>query len=615
MERQVLRWIRTSAFLAALALACCVLGAIPGWTLPTLGQAVWASGFAASSAKTAEFTLYATHFGLPHPAGIAFGLPATFPQSLLIRLGFHPLDAYSIVVVLYAALALWGASALARRLGATPLASTALGLLWLCLPVVWWHTEYSMVALGFALLPFYLHAALRLFDVRSRLSAFLDAIAFIGTCVLAVFMDGYTFMMFAVANLMLLLSHAWRADRVTAVRIAAYVTPAMVTGMGLAYVLYRAYTGHHDYQPSSMDFFRGWGADVTMFLIPTQGIQWLWDALGWSVKRDTTVYWGDGSVWSTTFIAPILLTGVAGAIIARKGKHSLALILIVMAGIYLSLGPSLKFDSTKQAPGITSREAGFLMPEKYAIAPTGSAILSQRLPGFQLMRAAYRWIGLGALGLWGLTVLLVARVNTRSPLLAYGLIAALVPMMLPHMLERWHVTANRREAARAMESQLVTPLQQTIGGRSRVLFIPYGNDFIVNYLAPLAGFKSYNIGGDKNLEIARSSWTPRMASLSPGNLPPQQFVENAVTLLAIGEADALVIPYFDLLWAAHAWPPPASSVAALRTQRLPRAREIAASACVDMKQTEYFVVLTLNPSGESAAAAPGGFSEHCQVRR
>ena len=611
--------IRLLAVACALAAASAAFGAIPWRSLPTLGQALWASGFAQSYANAGWFSIYATDFGLPTPAPISFGLPATLVQGLLIRVfGIAAVDAYTLTAVLYLALALYGAASMARLLGASFFPSLAAGLLWLSLPLVWNHVSYSMLALGFALLPFYLYCFCRLSITESATTEILNVARFFFACIVAIFMDGYTFMMFAVATAITWLGILW-SDTAQRKRMLAFVLPCLVAGFGLAYFLYTAFIGHHHYVASPLNFFRGWGVDVTMLLQPTREVHWLWDALGLSVARNDKVFWGDGSVWITTFLAPLLASGLCGYVIARRHPRATILFGMAVMGIYLALGPSLKVNSTKQVEGISQADSGPLMPEQYAVGPTGSEWLSLNLPGFRDMRAAYRWTGLGALGLWGLTVLLLARLDRRSTAAACALAALLIVTFLPPLPQTLRTAVAYRNQADAIDRALGADLRKIAGPHGNVFFAPYGNDFIVNYLSATNHFTSHNIGGDKNLEMAQKAWSePRLALTEP-NLNNPQFLRNVRSLLLTGATDVVVMPYFDTLWSAHQWPPSSQLTLSLREQRLPVARAAAASPCFQIEEFRLFAAVSLNEAGvrqrntlaESSYALPA-VAEACQ---
>src|SRR3546814_12682441 len=66
-----------------------------------------------------------------------------------------------------------------------------------------------------------------------------------------------------------------------------------------------------------------------------------------------------------------------------------------------------------------------------------------------------------------------------------------------------------------IDEELVSQLHQNIGSGETVAFIPWGNDFIANYLAPKVGFRTFNIGGDKNLSAAQTEWPSPMRALGP----------------------------------------------------------------------------------------------------
>src|SRR3546814_3575679 len=112
-------------------------------------------------------------------------------------------------------LAMYSAYRIARGLGATRLHSVVGSTAWISTPIVWAHAGYSMVSLGISLLPFYFLAAIKLFLIESPTTHFTPktvALYFAAT-ILSVFMDGYTFMMFAVgASILLLYSLIMRPE-------------------------------------------------------------------------------------------------------------------------------------------------------------------------------------------------------------------------------------------------------------------------------------------------------------------------------------------------------------------------------------------------------------------
>src|SRR3546814_14569244 len=88
-----------------------------------------------------------------------------------------------------------------------------------------------------------------------------------------------------------------------------------------------------------------------------------------------------------------------------------------------------------------------------------------------------------------------------------------------------------------IDEELVSQLHQNIGSGETVAFIPWGNDFIDNYLAPKVGFRTFNIGGDKNLSAAQTEWPSPMRARGPSL--DINIAISSVKMLLEGAADAL----------------------------------------------------------------------------
>ena len=256
----------------AIAFVLFVHGALPFLMLPSLAQAVWTTGFSQSLANGPLFNFYAHDFGIPKPAAIAFGLAGAWPASLLIRLGFHPADAYAGMAALWLGLAMFSAYQIARRFGATRSIALLGAVTWMTMPIIWAHAGYGMLSMGIALLSFYFLTAFRLFLIESESTRIPPtAIAlYFAAAIVSVFMDGYTFMMFATgSSILLLYSLITRPEiRPALIKIAI---PTHVASFALAYVLFSAYIGKSSFEAHPIDFFRGWGLDLSFIAIPTKG--------------------------------------------------------------------------------------------------------------------------------------------------------------------------------------------------------------------------------------------------------------------------------------------------------------------------------------------------------
>ena len=261
----------------------------------------------------------------------------------------------------------------------------------------------------------------------------------------------------------------------------------------------------------------------------------------------------------------------------------------------MALGPSLKIKSVKPEPGSVER----MMPPEYAVAPTGSAILSKSLPGFKNMRASYRWLALATLGGWLLLVLMHSTERQRTAVSAATLISLVTVFNLPNLPKHWDNKLNNRTEFLQIDDDLLEDMKTVIHPGELVAFLPYRNDFLVNYLAARLDLVSYNIGGDKNLAEARRHWPETMRGFPMGAIDAS-FAERVVLLLARNEVDAVVLPYIDMLWAAHRWPYPPQYKELLR----PLLSELNRSGFVEIVERDYYAVARLN--AESAHLARAG---------
>ena len=542
----------------SLAVVLVIHGSIPFLTMPTLGQAIWATGFSQSFANDSAFSIYAKNFGNPEPAAISFGLSGAYPTSILIRLGLHPADAYTLISALFISIAFWGAWKTARGFKLDTPQTALVTILWMSMPIFWWHAGYSYLSYGIGLLPFYFWISLSLLkcntkNINSKLHI---AISNIAVALLAVFMDGYSFMMFATASS---LFFAYTFLRFPELRksLLRFALPVHLFSFFFAYVMYATYLGKPQFEASPIDFFRGWGADLMFLLVPSKGVHWIWDLLELSQLRTVREQFGDDSVWMTTFALPILLVGfIAWWQTHREAKIASVFLIIALFGFYMALGPSFKIDSVRSAQLIATGDLSPAMSAKLAIAPTGSALLSEHLPGFINMRASYRWAAMGFLGLWLLVVLLLSQVKTTwSKCLVIPTIIFLIISNLPNIGTKLYNNMCFRNNFFDIENSLVNDMKKFLHEGEMVAFLPYRNDFFANYLASRLKIQTYNIGGDKNLIEAERHWPLTMKQFTMGKID-ERFVERVLLLLAGREADSVVLPHIDLLSSAHYWPAP-----------------------------------------------------------
>jgi hypothetical protein len=605
-------------YILALLITVIVYGAIPFVSIPTLGQIVWTSGFAQSFINAGWPAIKAINFGIPVAAPIPFGLSNAFLQSgIMYLLDLPPWDAYALAAVIWLGLGLFGCSLLARLLGMSSSRAPWVALIYMTLPIIWWHATYCMLSFGFALLPLYVALAFKLIyraQTDSKYQASATALAFILVSCLAVFMDGYTYVMFFTAVLIIYITALCRKD-INNKALFAFVLPIIILAAAISYLLYIKYLEISSFSPSPIDFFRSYGVDVVMLLIPSQGVYWLWDMLNLSVHRSGVEFFGDPSVWSTTFALPLLVLGGLGFSVSKANRYAVPLLLIALVGLYFALGPSLKIDAVRPA-GMTAADP--YMPPTVATISTGSALIYQHLPGFMNTRAAYRWAGLMFVGLYGLTILLLLEFEKRNKRLWVLVFVILIVLSnLPHLRHRLKDSIAYRHAMQEMTSDL-QPMNDYLKGAQRVVFYPQVNDFIVNYLASVGHYDSYNVGGDKNIEYATEYWPQNLKAflnISPGQCPAY-FQQSIVNLLNNGVADYVVLPYFDTLWNAHEWPPSRQNYLKLLANGVQLESpgtikagyanilsQLSGDTNLIVKQTDLYAIISLKNSVKSQASA------------
>ena len=86
--------------------------------------------------------------------------------------------------------------------------------------------------------------------------------------------------------------------------------PVHVAGFAAATLLYTAYVGGSCLNQLCLSTFGVGGYDLTFLAVPTRGIHWLWDVLRLSVPGRSEQFFGDSSVWKTTFSLPLIVLGL-----------------------------------------------------------------------------------------------------------------------------------------------------------------------------------------------------------------------------------------------------------------------------------------------------------------
>src|SRR5690606_24110078 len=141
----------------------------------------------------------------------------------------------------------------------------------------------------------------------------------------------------------------------------------------------------------------------------------------------------------------------------------------------------------------------------------------KNLPGFSSMRASYRWLALTAFNTWLLLLISLHKIGRRNRfMLCLPLLA--IAFQLPNLSAKLEGGKSLRRQFFALEHDLVYPLSHDLKAGEKVLFLPWRNDFLANYIGALLKLTTYNIGGDKNLEEARRNWPAILRDVDYGTI-------------------------------------------------------------------------------------------------
>jgi hypothetical protein len=222
------------------------------------------------------------------------------------------------------------------------------------------------------------------------------------------------------------------------------------------------------------------------------------------------------------------------------------------------------------------------------------------------MRASYRWLALGLFGLWALFAMLIGeleRLQHAGRALVLVALTVVCNLPKPHVLVSQSVVNpsmarvklraphHSRESLRDVNETLVASFKRQIRPGSVVAFVPQGNDFLAAYLAAESNATTYNAGGDKNVEIARSAWPTNIQALfasDPGHLGAT--IEQT---LDAHDADYVVVSFIDLLWDAHEWPPATASLEAAKARFAGALDQLQADPRFVVSRTHYFATVAL----------------------
>lgn len=551
-------------FLLAWIFVCFQCRSIPFYTNPALLQDMWISAFGEAFFNTVPPAMYSHNFGFPTSLPMVFGITVALPVGVLIHCGIHPTDAYTIVFSLFLGIALWGAWRLAMRMGCKKLVALLGAVLWCTFPIISQISKLSTPGIGFVLMPTYflilLVAYERVCEAHTRLKAVASGIGYILMMVFALFTEGYAFMMFVCVNVLFLMYLFLKGnDRRERLALLFRVLPLTVFAILFAYLLYTAYTSGVPFDNvSPIATFRAHGLDLFSLFFPIPGEFWIADFLGTTIEPDKQkLYFGERVEWVMFYSVPLfLLTSLCFFLARNRKKSSLLVFFIILAvvGLYLSLGPSLKYDAHVNAEvDIVNKRA---MDENFAPIPTGSRFLWENIPGFKNMRVTSRWALVFFFSLWAADMICLGALSSKNRKMracAAGILGLCIILYMP---PSYAGSIKFGEYCRRhhfhVDNDFVEPLRGEIDGSSKVAFLPFSNDFIASYLAARLNIRTYNTGQDKTLGLAMKNWPedfPRFAynDLADGH----RVLDISRSIAKFLQADPeriVILPLIDLDW-------------------------------------------------------------------
>jgi hypothetical protein len=494
---------------------------------------------------------------LPDGAAVGNGWPIIVVESLLARLpGVSAGAAIDITAVALMALAVVGTTALLRRFGSSRWIAFVGTASYLSSITMLGMGQFGSTFWGIAAVPAVIWTFLKglasLDASRRRRSV--AVISGLGVLTFVVLMiDGYgTVLAFAAIGIVAL----GRAIKKDLRQRAYWETTGLAAATLIGLAMFKLFpTSEAGWGKSSIALFRSMGADLITFLVP--GDEPWWGP--WTHLSPPAELWGDGSNVRYNFLGYILvIAAITAAIIAVRRRSQLALWGVIGAVAFaMSLGPSLKFEAVRGPlePPITYNS--YLMPPDEAVITLPTAAAYKYVPGLSMLRATYRWNALTSLSLivlagYGLT--LFSRRGKRSTVVAYAGMALIALETAPNIPDVIDTNTQRGAAVERFTVDVANPLSTMVEPGSRVVIAPGaqgGNDYQASYLAGVGNYRTYNVGGDKALIAATPTWPDEIRALLLGE---DDFANRAYTALASGDADVLVIPFFDLRWGIDSWP-------------------------------------------------------------
>jgi hypothetical protein len=463
----------------------------------------------------------------------------------LTKLNFGAADSYSISFLLFLVVGYFGAYKWSRIYLNEKL-SSLVSIAWFSQPIIWYHVKYTALSLGIALLPTYTYIVYKFcYERELDLNRFIiKAFLLMTTFFFSVFMDGYTFVMLTVFSVFcwffLSMLETDKSINSPLAWFSILKLSLILIFAGISALSYNSYfPGVIDtYIP--IDFYRGWGVDVKFLVTPTIGSNLIADITSLGVNRVPSMFFGDSSVYLSSYLLPLLSFSIFGFF--KKPNNKLFKYLfftVAIFSIYMALGPSLKINALR--PDFHGSQ---LMPAEYGILSTGNSFIYQFIPGFKSMRATYRWTALFSFSLWFFYVqMLSTNYLKKRKGLSYIIILIVIVFSIPNISHRLSAQTIYRNQIIEIENVLSPKISEYVENNQVVMFMPVGNSLYANFLASTGNYKTYNVGGDKNVKLAQANWPDKVGIIQEILYNSKKY--DIVEISNILGNDVIVIPNFS----------------------------------------------------------------------
>ncbi len=564
--------LTTGAGLAVWALLLNLHGFWPGRSQPTL-MTLHGAGVIQCLHDQGISSLWNNCHALGAPEGLPLltGLPQIYLGWVIGALpGVDSWAAHQISNALVTGLGLLAGYLLLRRWSAPRWIALLTSALYLASPSVLAMNGFAYTFSGFVLLPAYLLATLVVVDlVVARRLVLAGALALVLTFVM-VFTDGYSMFAGVLMAGAVVLARCW--DRALSWRTRGLVVAVPGVALVLAVLAFLAYTPDNVTEiPVGIGAFRYLGLDLATLVLPQDTLWWA-DAAGF--ERLTGVLWGDGSnvVANYVGLSTLVLAVVSLALGRQRSGERRVVVALTLAGLValvLALGPALKVYSLTE-----SVLPAWDVPESGTLGDLPTAWVYENVPGFEAMRATYRWFlltrfvlvllaGLGLTAVWrhrprgGRRVRLWRGVAVAAAVLLVAETAPNVPNALASTTRWGQNLAETKAGVISDAGSLVRPGE-------RILILPTRNDFLAIGLVPFTAAVAYNAAPDKNYTFARAAWPDSVEAAAVAWTADDEARADAICRVLQSDADAVVLPYLDPYYDAVSWPPPEQRVASYR---------------------------------------------------